>query len=104
MLLDSMSRRDDSAKPKFMTPDEVEGHIVQLCRNESGVLAHIYGGADLAALGGRFGFGAFAGRGSGQLRRAARSDPGRLYKSFFLRALAVTPNRWVLLAGAGCDA
>jgi hypothetical protein len=86
------SRRDDSAKPKFMTPDEVEGHIVQLCRNESGVLAHIYGGADLTALGGRFGFG-LAGRGSGQLGRAARSDPGRLYKSFFLRALAVTPNR-----------
>jgi hypothetical protein len=75
-----------------MTPDEVEGHMVQLCRNESGVLAHIYGGADLTALSGRLGFG-FAGRGSAQLRQAARSDPGRLHKSFFLRALAVTPNK-----------
>ncbi|KAF6245033.1 hypothetical protein COO60DRAFT_1650460 [Scenedesmus sp. NREL 46B-D3] len=84
---------EDGSKPKFMTPDEVEGYVVQLCRNESGVLAHVYGGADLAALGGRLGLGP-AGRGSGQLRRAARSDPGRLHKSFFLRALAVTPNRF----------
>lgn len=93
-------RSDDSAKPKFMTPDEVEGHIAALCRHESGILAHIYGSAELHALSrgsglssslGGLGLSAKGSRGS--IARAARADPGRLYKSFFLRALAVTPNR-----------
>ncbi|KAF8073189.1 rpa1 [Scenedesmus sp. PABB004] len=79
---------DDKTKPKFMAPDEVEGHVAALCRAESGVLRHLYGGADLRELS-RGGLG-----GLGGVATAARADPGRLYKSFFLRALAVPPNRF----------
>eukprot|EP00775_Hariotina_reticulata_P014827 gene14827-15010_t len=79
--------KDDACKPKFMAPDEVEAHIAALCKKESGALHHIYGGADLAALAS-----GSSSSSSSALYKAARDQSGRLYKAFFLRALAVTPN------------
>jgi len=76
-----------------MAPDEVETHIAALCKNESGVLHHIYGGADLAALAGGSSSSSGGSSSSSVLHKAAQEQSGRLYKAFFLRALAVTPNR-----------
>jgi hypothetical protein len=82
-----------------MAPDEVETHIAALCKNESGVLHHIYGGADLAALAGGSSSSSGGSSSSSVLHKAAQEQSGRLYKAFFLRALAVTPNRWAARRG-----
>eukprot|EP00878_Enallax_costatus_P014414 GHUV01015074.1.p1 GENE.GHUV01015074.1~~GHUV01015074.1.p1 ORF type:complete len:939 (+),score=340.24 GHUV01015074.1:365-2818(+) len=82
---------DAKTKPLYMHPEEVEGHVSQLCRNESGILRHVYGSAGFAT---NAGVSSMQRRGHESVRRAARSDPARLYKSFFIRALAVPPNRF----------
>lgn len=132
-----------------MTPDEVEGHMRQLCYNESGILQHLFGGdkpspsaaADSSAaalprsrkkrkqlqqqqqlekaldqlrqyrLQQHYSvlkdihpeLGAAAEEGLAAQRRrarkgvtaAARAGPADMYKAFFLKALAVPPNRFV---------
>lgn len=89
------THRDAKTKPLYMDPHEVERHISQLCRNESGILRHIYGGAEPSTHGG---VSSMQRRGQESVRRAAQTDPARLYKSFFIRALAVPPNRYVMRA------
>jgi hypothetical protein len=134
-----------------MTPDEVEGHLRQLCYSESGILQHLLGGdkpsAAAAAAGAAGGaaapvpqsrrkrkqqqqqqlveqaldrlrqwrlqqhyrvlrqvhpeLSAAAEEGLAAQRRrarqgvaaAARAGPADMYRAFFLRALAVPPNR-----------
>lgn len=133
-----------------MTPDEVEGHLRQLCYSESGILQHLLGGdkPSAAAAAGAGGgavslpqsrrkrkqqqqqqlveqaldrlrqwrlqqhyrvlrqvhpeLGAAAEEGLAAQRRrarqgvaaaAARAGPADMYRAFFLRALAVPPNR-----------
>eukprot|EP00879_Flechtneria_rotunda_P027392 GHRR01029340.1.p1 GENE.GHRR01029340.1~~GHRR01029340.1.p1 ORF type:complete len:728 (+),score=248.94 GHRR01029340.1:30-2186(+) len=82
---------DDASKPKFMAPDEVEQHIQALCRNESGILHHIYGGLGPNPMSYD---GLKARKGAAMLSRAVIVDPGRFFKAFFLKALAVPPNRF----------
>jgi hypothetical protein len=134
-----------------MTPEEVEGHMRQLCYNESGILQHLFGGDSPSAAaaqaappsGGHRPASrkqrkqqqqqqllekaidrlrqyrlqqhyrvlkelrpelAAAAKESMALQRrrvrkgvaaAARAGPAELYMAFFLKALAVPPNRWV---------
>jgi hypothetical protein len=85
----TVNPRDNAARPKYMTPDEVEDHIAALCRKEAAALRHIYGGAG-AVLSGCGGAATASAVG-----RAARANAALLYKCFFLRAIAVTPNRCV---------
>lgn len=148
--------RDEACKPKYMTPDEVEGHMRQLCYQESGILQHLFGGdkpspaaaADGAAqplpqsrhkrkqqkqqqvvekalerlrqwrlqqhyrvlreihpelsAAAEEGLAAQRRRARKGIAAAARAGPAEMYKAFFLRALAVPPNRLVGCWHRGC--
>jgi hypothetical protein len=74
---------DALAGSKFLQPDQVESLIARLCEKEGPLLSLVYGCSRV--------LGAAAGGGVAPLVK--RGDARGLVKVFFLRALAVPPNK-----------
>jgi hypothetical protein len=102
-----------------MTPEEVESHLRQLCSHECDVLHFLFSdssasAAAVASAAAAAAVEALAGGADSELLRereiarqglasAARAGgPANIYRAFFLRVLAVPPNRCVLVCVLRC--